>query len=66
MTRDWWLIIGVTRVFISSVSSHFFEEEVDTAVVIRLVNSAESLVDSFASEVVRPTAFLETLTPMAL
>ena len=53
-------------VLIRRVSSHFFEGEVDTAVVIILVNSAESLVDSLISELVRPTAFLETLSPMAL
>ena len=64
--QDRWLIIGVTMVLISRVSSHFFEEEVDTAVVIILVNSAESRVDSLISELVRPTAFLETLSPMAL
>ena len=59
-------MIGVTSVLIRRVASHFFEWEVDTAVVIILVNSAESLVDYLISDLVRPKAYLETLSPMAL
>ena len=48
------------------VASHFFELEVDTADVINVVNSAESLVASPFSDSVNPAAFFETMSLIAV